>query len=126
MKVADKQVQRIVWTVFFGVGFQFVLFARLTWWDLSWDVMEPVSYFTSVAETVIAGYFWFMFTGAEYAHMGLREVLFKWRLKKLKAKYKFDVVKYEALKARIAALEYEIAQFADDTPVAASNLPLPK
>lgn len=25
---------------------QFCLFVRLTYWELSWDVMEPVSYFT--------------------------------------------------------------------------------
>jgi calcium uniporter protein, mitochondrial len=25
---------------------QFALFVRLTYWELSWDVMEPVSYFT--------------------------------------------------------------------------------
>ena len=25
---------------------QFALFARLTYWELSWDVMEPISYFT--------------------------------------------------------------------------------
>jgi hypothetical protein len=25
---------------------QFTLFARLTYWELSWDVMEPISYFT--------------------------------------------------------------------------------
>ena len=25
---------------------QFSLFARLTYWEFSWDVMEPVSYFT--------------------------------------------------------------------------------
>jgi calcium uniporter protein, mitochondrial len=24
---------------------QFAIFARLTYWELSWDVMEPVSYF---------------------------------------------------------------------------------
>lgn len=29
------------------MGLQFGLFARLTWWEYSWDIMEPVTYFAT-------------------------------------------------------------------------------
>lgn len=111
---ADKNVQVIVWSIFGLLGAQFLLFARLTWWESSWDVMEPVTYFTTVVETIIAGFFWFLFTGKEYAHMSLREILFQWRFRRLCEKTKFNSEKWAELKERIAQLEYEIEQFADD------------
>ncbi|VEL27660.1 unnamed protein product [Protopolystoma xenopodis] len=27
------------------MGLQFGILARLTWWEYSWDIMEPVTYF---------------------------------------------------------------------------------
>jgi len=114
LEKADKNVQLMVWSLFAAVGFQFILFARLTWWELSWDVMEPVTYFTTAVETAIAGYFWYLFTGKEYEHMGLREILFQWRFQKLSIKHKFDSTRYEQMKKEIADVEYEIKMFADD------------
>ena len=73
-----------------------------------------MTYFVTATETAVAGYFWYLFTGKEYEHMGLREILFNWRFKKLSQKYNFDQKKYEALKHEIAELEHEIKQFADD------------
>jgi hypothetical protein len=111
---ADKNVQRMVWSLFAAIGFQFILFARLTWWESSWDVMEPVTYFTTAVETAIAGYFWYLFTGKEYEHMGLREILFQWRFKKLSIKHHFDTARYEKLQKEIYDIEHEIKMFADD------------
>ncbi|XP_020584360.1 calcium uniporter protein 6, mitochondrial-like, partial [Phalaenopsis equestris] len=45
--LAHKQVRCILWS---GLGFsigQVVLFFRLTFWEFSWDVMEPVAFFTT-------------------------------------------------------------------------------
>ncbi|KAB1670520.1 hypothetical protein ES319_1Z160000v1 [Gossypium barbadense] len=42
---AHKEVRRILWT---GLGLavgQVGLFFRLTFWEFSWDVMEPITYF---------------------------------------------------------------------------------
>jgi len=113
-KIAQHSVQRLVWSVFFGLCAQFIVFARFTWWDSSWDVMEPVTYFTSVVETVIASYFYYMLTGDEYEHMGLRALLFRWRFRRFLQKYNFPQEKFDDIKAQIAALEHEIEQFADD------------
>ena len=40
-------------------------FAYLTWWELSWDVMEPVAYFVSLTYSLIA-YMYFLYTRGSY------------------------------------------------------------
>jgi hypothetical protein len=40
---------------------QLVGFAYLTWWELSWDVMEPVAYMLSLFYSLIA-YMYFLWT----------------------------------------------------------------
>jgi hypothetical protein len=54
-KLAHKQVRRILWS---GLGFfmcQVGLFFRLTFWEFSWDVMEPIAFFTT-AYGLLVGY----------------------------------------------------------------------
>jgi hypothetical protein len=44
---------------------QFGVLARLTWWEYSWDIMEPVTYFVTYG-TGIAAYAYFVLTKQEY------------------------------------------------------------
>ena len=37
-----RQANKMIWAGLVGLSTQFVVMARLTFWDLSWDVMEPV------------------------------------------------------------------------------------
>jgi len=43
------------------MGLQFGLLARLTWWEYSWDIMEPVTYFVTYG-TAIALYAYYVVT----------------------------------------------------------------
>jgi len=105
---ADKISHRIATAGFLALAGQFMLYARLTWWESDWDVMEPITYFTTVMETVILGMFWFLWQGSEYAHMDLRTALMRWQLKSQHKKRGYDPVKHKALKAKIADLETEL------------------
>ena len=40
------------WTGLGLMGFQFGLLARLTWFEYSWDIMEPVTYFVTYGTTI--------------------------------------------------------------------------
>lgn len=40
-------------------------FMYLTWWELSWDVMEPVAYFVSLGYSLVA-YMYFLYTRGSY------------------------------------------------------------
>ena len=54
LEVQRAQIERqasmwrafVAWSGLAMLVTQFVLFARLTYWELSWDVMEPISYFS--------------------------------------------------------------------------------
>lgn len=60
--------------------------ARLTFWDLGWDIMEPVTYLSGLS-MVIMGYLWFLYQGREVSYSSVlqrsvsarREVLYKAR-----------------------------------------------
>jgi len=40
------------------MGLQFGLLARLTWWEYSWDIMEPVTYFVGYGSAIaMFGYY---------------------------------------------------------------------
>ena len=47
------------------MGIQFGFLARLTWWEYSWDVMEPVTYFVTYG-TVMGMYAYYCVTRQEY------------------------------------------------------------
>ena len=60
----EKIVKRnSLWAYGFStmMGIQCGFFARLTWWEYSWDVMEPVTYFATYA-AVMGMYAYFVIT----------------------------------------------------------------
>jgi len=121
LQKADRRSQIFVWTVFFALCGQFLLFARFTWWDFSWDVMEPVTYFTSVVEGAIAGYAYYLFTREEYTNMGFREILMRKFFKRLASRNNFDIQHYENLKKKIAELENDTYYTAHETTFHSSH-----
>ncbi|KAI3771228.1 hypothetical protein L6452_02387 [Arctium lappa] len=88
--LAHKQVGRILWA---GLGLsiaQVSLFFRLTFWEFSWDVMEPFTFFTT-SSGLILGYAYFLFTSREPSYQDLMKRLFLSRRRKLMKKQNFDV-----------------------------------
>jgi hypothetical protein len=60
---ADRNAHLIAMSGFVFICGQFMVFARLTWWDSDWDVMEPITWFTQVNEMVIAAFAYYLFKG---------------------------------------------------------------
>ncbi|CAD6268700.1 unnamed protein product [Miscanthus lutarioriparius] len=92
-KLAHKQVRRILWS---GLGFfmcQVGLFFRLTFWEFSWDVMEPIAFFTT-ASGLLVGYAYFLITSRDPTYQDFMERLFLSRQKKLCAAQNFDMERY--------------------------------
>merc|ERR1711916_115549 len=55
---AEKRAKLFSWGTMTFLGLQFGFLARLTWWDYSWDLMEPVSYFIGLGtDFVLFSYF---------------------------------------------------------------------
>ncbi|XP_074301716.1 calcium uniporter protein 5, mitochondrial-like [Silene latifolia] len=94
---AHKQVRLILWS---GLGLaimQVGLFFRLTFWEFSWDVMEPITFFTT-AFSIVIGYGYFMFTSKDPTYRDLMKTIFLSRQRKLLKKNNFDIVRFEELR----------------------------
>jgi len=70
--------------------------ARLTWWEYSWDIMEPVTYFVG-AGYGLAGLFYFMIRGQEYQLLGVSTSLFLRAFYRHAKRTSFDVETFNAL-----------------------------
>jgi len=105
---AHRFVQIISYGILFFLVGQILLFGRLTWWDYDWGVMEPVTYFTSVVETVLAGYIFYMLNRKEYENTTAREILKQRRFRNLLKSRRYDLPRYQSLKQRIEELQQSI------------------
>ena len=98
-RMAHKQVRRILWS---GLGLtvaQVGLFFRLTFWEFSWDVMEPIAFFTTTAGIVV-GYAYFLLTSNDPSYQDMRKRLFLSRQRKLFKKHDFDIDRYLELQKK--------------------------
>ncbi|XP_028760459.1 calcium uniporter protein 2, mitochondrial-like [Neltuma alba] len=95
---ADGLVRRELWG---GLGYlvvQTALFMRLTFWELSWDVMEPICFYvTSIY--FMAGYAFFLRTSKEPSFEGFYQSRFSSKQKRLMERYQFDLARYNQLRA---------------------------
>uniref|UniRef100_A0A2P2QPZ6 Uncharacterized protein LOC103496260 n=1 Tax=Rhizophora mucronata TaxID=61149 RepID=A0A2P2QPZ6_RHIMU len=88
--MAHKQVRRILWGGLALAVVQVGLFFRLTFWEFSWDVMEPIAFFTTTTGLIV-GYAYFLFTSRDPTYQDLMKRLFLSRQKKLLKKLNFDI-----------------------------------
>jgi len=105
-----KTAQRTNVFVWAGLGYmalQFGFLARLTWWEYSWDIMEPVTYFVTYAGAM-AFYAYFVLTREDSSYPEVRNRFHLLWFHKAANNHKFDVVTYNAKKEAIAKLETEM------------------
>ena len=57
----------MVWFGLVAMGVQAGIMARLTWFDYSWDIVEPISYFVTYA-AVVGVYAYFVLTRKVYTY----------------------------------------------------------
>ena len=61
MKAAERRTSILAWAGLGYMALQFGFLARLTWWEYSWDIMEPVTYFVTYG-TAIGAYAYYVLT----------------------------------------------------------------
>jgi len=117
---SHARTKRLTWVGLGLMGIQFGFLARLTWWEYSWDVMEPVTYFVTYG-TVMGMYAYYCVTRQEYEFSAAydREYL-KWLHKRAK-KSDFDVAEYNKLRESIAQVESDLRRLRDPLQ---KNLPI--
>ena len=95
---ADTLVRRELWG---GLGFlvvQTVAFMRLTFWELTWDVMEPICFYLT-SMYFMAGYTFFLRTSKEPSFEGFYQARFSNKQKRLMKLRNFDIERYNQLRA---------------------------
>ncbi|KAJ6696543.1 hypothetical protein OIU85_002942 [Salix viminalis] len=98
--LAHKQVRRILYSGLCLAFIQVGLFFRLTFWEFSWDVMEPVAFF-GTAGSVVIGYAYFLITARDPTYQDLMKRLFLSRQRKLFKKLNFDVERFKELQLKL-------------------------
>lgn len=107
-KKAEMLTRRELWC---GLGFlmaQTAAFMRLTFCELSWDVMEPICFFVT-SSYFIGAYTFFLRTSIEPSFEGFFQTRFSTRQKRLMKLQNFDVARYNKLR-RAAGLPNTSAQ----------------
>ncbi|KAL4376912.1 hypothetical protein GQ457_02G014450 [Hibiscus cannabinus] len=96
-ETADAMVRRELW---FGLAYlvvQTAAFMRLTFWELTWDVMEPICFYVT-SMYFMAGYAFFLRTSKEPSFEGFYQSRFDAKQKKLIKADNFDIRRYNELK----------------------------
>ncbi|CAH3168335.1 unnamed protein product [Porites lobata] len=109
-EIDHRSAQRTTAVVWGGLGFmafQFGLLARLTWWEYSWDIMEPVTYFVGYG-TAMAAYAYFVLTRQEFLYPDARDRQFLLFFHKFSKRKSLDVRRYNDIKNSIAKIEEDL------------------
>ncbi|KAH7352888.1 hypothetical protein KP509_19G069100 [Ceratopteris richardii] len=93
---AHRKVRRLLWISFGALSLQSILFFRLTFWDLSWDVMEPITFFVS-STAVLAGLLFFIYTRREPSYVDFLQSLYHIAERGIIKKRNFDLSRLEHL-----------------------------
>jgi calcium uniporter protein, mitochondrial len=88
-------------------GAQLAVISRLTYFDLDWDIMEPISYFITTG-TALAFYTYFMFHRKEHSYVGFDENYVPKRLRKACKAEGLDLDRYIAVSQKAALMATEI------------------
>ncbi|CAB4265772.1 unnamed protein product [Prunus armeniaca] len=99
--VIDQKARALVrGELYCGLGFllfQTISAIRLTFWELSWDVMEPICFFVTSMYFAL-GYGFFLRTSMEPTFQGFFQRRFEAKQQRLMEAHKFDVQKYKHLR----------------------------
>lgn len=98
-KIAHKQVRRMLWGALGAFSVQSLIFFRLTFWDLSWDVMEPITFFVT-SSSLLAGFFFFVMTQRDPSYQDLMRTLLSNKQEKLIKKRGFNMERFKQLQVQ--------------------------
>lgn len=107
LRHAEDRSAGLTWLGLGLMSLQFGVLARLTWWEYSWDIMEPVTYFVTYG-TAIAGYAYFVMTRQEFMYEPAKGRHSLLTFHRKASKHRWDVARYNELKAGVAAVEGDL------------------
>lgn len=108
-KRAYKYADRVIWTSLAAVLLQYGALARLTFFELSWDIVEPISFYWSFSFTLM-GVIFFAATKTEFSYDGIRNMLYARKMRRLIKKTGFEDAKFTELKDHMEKIRHRIVE----------------
>lgn len=107
---AEKEANRNIWIGgSLPVGCLVILF-RMTYWEFSWDIVEPISFFVSTMFPIAFFYVWFAHNGEDFTLSGWRQQMVEKAQLNLYRARGFDIDRYNLVTAAIRECEEDIRQ----------------
>ncbi|CAN6448016.1 unnamed protein product [Victoria cruziana] len=106
---AEKGVRRELWCGLAYLVVQTAAFMRLTFWELSWDVMEPICFYVTSAY-FMAGYAFFLRTSRDPSFEGFFASRFEAKQQRLMRHRNFDLARFHQLRRSLRPFSPSIAQ----------------
>lgn len=94
---AEALVRKELWLGLGYLAVQTAGFMRLTFWELTWDVMEPICFYVT-SMYFMAGYTFFLKTSKEPSFEGFYQSRFAAKQAKLMKLENFDLERYNQLR----------------------------
>ncbi|ESO11611.1 hypothetical protein HELRODRAFT_108883 [Helobdella robusta] len=110
--LAARKTRIMSWVGLSMMGLQFGILARLTWWEYSWDIMEPVTYFVTYG-TIMAMFSYYIITNQEYIYPDVHDRQVVRLLHKISKKGEFDLVRYNYLCDEVSKIKYDLRRLRD-------------
>ncbi|XP_036887798.1 calcium uniporter regulatory subunit MCUb, mitochondrial isoform X2 [Sturnira hondurensis] len=98
---SEAKTRRLLWAGLALLSVQGGALAWLTWWVYSWDIMEPVTYFITFANSMVF-FAYFLVTRQDYTYSAIKSRQFLHFFHKKSKQQHFDVVQYNKLKEDLA------------------------
>ncbi|KRX98610.1 putative 26S protease regulatory subunit 10B [Trichinella pseudospiralis] len=106
---ARLKSKRLMWLGLSFLGIQAGILARFTWWEYSWDVMEPVTYFVTYG-SMLFSYCYFLLTRESNEYPSIDKRLSTSFTYKAADRHGFDFKRYNELKESCRRLEEELRE----------------
>ena len=95
-KRAKNSASRLMYIGLTGLACHFALVARLTWWELSWDIVEPITYMITYSTATLV-FIYFCSTRKEYNYESFFDRMVRKRQNRLYKRNDFDIDRFKEL-----------------------------
>lgn len=106
---SEAKTSGLLWAGLALLSVQGGALAWLTWWVYSWDIMEPVTYFITFANSMVF-FAYFLVTRQDYTYSAIKSRQFLHFFHKKSKQQHFDVVRYNKLKEDLAKAKESLNQ----------------
>lgn len=106
---SEAKTSGLLWAGLALLSVQGGALAWLTWWVYSWDIMEPVTYFITFANSMVF-FAYFIVTRQDYTYSTIKNRQFLHLFHKKSKQQHFDVVQYNKLKEDLAKAKESLNQ----------------